>query len=323
MLSVLLVLGMGVGPSVVFDLPAGLTEVSGMAYGASGRLYVHSDSGAPSQITALTASGEIMATYELGVQARDWEAMAAGPAGTLLIADIGDNSGIRTRGVLVHRITEPSGPGRQVDPDSIRLTYSDSPHDAETLLVHPRTGQTLVVTKAVFGQAVYAAPQPLRPGLLRKVADVRTQHTGTPGGPVLGVVSQRLITGGAVSPDGSRIALRTYTDAYLYQVPGSDLIEAFARAPRVLALPESTQGEALTWSPDGQFLLVTGEGSQVAVSRVPVPPPGPADQSGPQQPTDKDRTALLLAFTGVAAVLALAWAWGRRAGGSSRRQRAS
>lgn len=257
--------------ATLFTLPAQLTEVSGCAYGASGTFYVHEDSGSEPVVTALTATGKVKARYDLGVDARDWEDMAAGPEGTLLLADIGDNSGKRTNGVLVHRIAEPTGSSKEVTPTSFRLKYEDRPQDAETLLVHPRTGQVLVVTKDVFGQSVYAAPQPLAAGTLRKVASVRTKLTGTPGGPVLAAASQRVLTGGAVSPDGKRIVLRTYTDAYVYDVPGDDLIAAFDSDPEVIALPESKQGEAITWSPDGASLVVTGEGVRALVSRVTLP----------------------------------------------------
>lgn len=305
------------GPTTLFDLPPGLTEVSGMAYGASGTLWVHEDSGSAATITGLTAAGGVRTTYDLGVQARDWEDMAAGPGGTLLVADIGDNRGVRTLGVLVHRFAEPRGSARPA-PESIRLNYEDRPQDAEALLVHPRTGQALVVTKGVLGQGVYAAPQPLRKGLLRKVGDVRTQGTGTPGGPVVGAVSQRLVTAGAVSPDGRRVALRTYTDAYVYEVPGDDLVEALDGEPTVIALPESTQGEAMTWSPDGRSLVVTGEGEGAAVSRVPVVA---APARAPQAPgAEQDRVPLVLAGAGAAGVLVLLLGLARRRGRASRRR---
>lgn len=283
-----------------------------MAYGGSGTLYVHEDSGADSVVTALTASGAVKARYDLGVQARDWEDMAAGPGDTLLLADIGDNRGVRALGVLVHRIAEPSGRSKGVRPTSFRLKYEDQPQDAETLLVHPRTGQLLVVTKGVFGQAVYAAPQPLAAGTLRKVADVTTGSTGTPGGPVAGVVSQRLVTGGAVSPDGRHVVLRTYTDAYVYDVPGDDLVKAFDDDPTVIALPSSRQGEAITWTPDGRQLVVTGEGSRVAVSRIALPRsvapatpagPGPGPVADPKPGAEGPNSALLLA--GGAAIVGL------------------
>jgi hypothetical protein len=274
------------GGADLFTLPKGLTEVSGMAYGADGTLFVHQDSGSAAVVTALTPAGGVKARYDLGVQARDWEDMAAGPGGTLLVADIGDNNAVRTMGVLLHRIPEPTGPsGRTATPTSFRLTYEDGPHDAEALLVHPTTGETLVVTKGVLGSNVYAAPQPLVPGTLKRVGRVALRRTGTPGGPDVGSLAQSLVTGGAVSPDGSRLVVRTYTDAYVYAVPAGGLAAAFDGTPQVFALPESFQGEAVTFTPDGTGLVVTGEGAGAAVTRVTValaaPSPSPSDRATP------------------------------------------
>ena len=41
-----------------------------------------------------------------------------------------------------------------------------------------------------------------------------------------------LVTGGAVSPAGDRLVLRTYTDAYVFAVPDDDLVGGAARHPR-------------------------------------------------------------------------------------------
>ena len=268
------------GPTVLFTLPPVLSEVSGMAYGASGTLFVHQDSGSAATLTALTGDGEVRASYDLGVQARDWEDLAAGPRGTLLVADIGDNRGVRDLGVLVHRISEPIGPsGPTAPPESIRLRYADAPQDAETLLVHPTTGQTLVVTKGLLGSTVYAAPQPLTAGTLRAVATVPVTSTDTEGGPAgIAGVGDRLVTGGAVSADGRRLVVRTYTDAYIFRVPGEDLVAAFDEDPVVVPLPPTAQGEAVTWTPDGSALVTASEGTATPVQRVPVPEPDVAPQ---------------------------------------------
>ena len=63
-----------------------------------------------------------------------------------------------------------------------------------------------------------------------KVAAVNMTLTGTPGGPV-GQAGQLLVTGGAVAGDGTRLALRTYTDAYVWPLAGSDVPAALAAAP--------------------------------------------------------------------------------------------
>ena len=75
------------------------------------------------------------------------------------------------------------------------------------------------------------------------------------------------------SPDGRRLVLRTYTDAYVYEVPGDDLVAVLAGVPTVLPLPPTRQGEAVTWTRDGAALLTSSEGVGAPVHRVPAPPP--------------------------------------------------
>ena len=76
------------------------------------------------------------------------------------IGDIGDNNAVRENGLLVHRVLEPQ-PTDQAEvttepPTSFRLRYPDGPGDAETLLVHPRTGRLYVVTKPLADRVSYA-----------------------------------------------------------------------------------------------------------------------------------------------------------------------
>src|SRR3954447_22855493 len=160
-----------------------ITESSGVA--ASARrddvVFTHNDSGDSARFFAVDRRGCTSASYNVaGVDAVDWEDMARGPApdGTpsLFLADIGDNNAGRGE-IAVHRVPEPemgpaaSGTGdcppaaeQTVTPTTFRFTYEDGKHDAETLLVHPRTGQLFIVTKNFAGPDVlYAAPRELAP----------------------------------------------------------------------------------------------------------------------------------------------------------------
>lgn len=257
-------LGAVLAAVAVLTLPPGLDEVSGTAF-SGGVLHVQEDSGSEAVVTALAPDGSVLRTIELpGVELVDAEDMAAGPGGALLLADVGDNDADRPSVALVR--VAPEG-----EVERFALTYEDGPRDAETLLVHPRTGQVLLVSKAVFGSGVYAAPVPLADGVLTRVGDLDLGPTDTPGGPGIGAVATVLATGGAVSPDGRRVAVRTYTDLHVYEVPGDDLVEALATPPVVLALPETRQGEAVTWTADGAAVLVTSEGEGAPVQRVEVP----------------------------------------------------
>jgi hypothetical protein len=114
-----------------------------------------------------------------------------------------------------------------------------------------------VVTKEALGSsgvyrpaAALAAPGPTQ---LTLVTRVRFGRTSTPGGPVAGIGSM-LVTGGATSADGRVVALRTYTDAYLFDVGDADLATALGREPVRVPLPDEPQGEAIAFEPDGTLL---------------------------------------------------------------------
>jgi hypothetical protein len=197
-------------------------------------------------------------------EVQDVEALAPGRAGTVWVADIGDNR--RTRDtVSLYR----ARPGATAAAPRLDLVYPDGPRDAETLLSHPGTGRLFVVSKSVFGGTVYAVPAGARPGrpvTMRPFAQV-------PG----------LITDGAFLPDGRHVVLRSYATATVFTFPGFE--------PRgTFDLPEQRQGEAVSVGRGGRVLL-SSEGVGAEVVRVEVPPrltresrPGPSASPSPVAP---------------------------------------
>lgn len=76
------------------------------------------------------------------------------------------------------------------------------------------------------------------------------------------------MTGGATSADGTVVALRTYTDAYLYPAPDGDVAAALRRDPVRIPLPDEKQGEAIAFDPDGTLLSASeGTGQPVRALR--------------------------------------------------------
>ena len=58
-----------------------------------------------------------------------------------------------------------------------------------------------------------------------------------------------LVTGAARSPDGSKVVVRTYADAFEFDVPNGDIVKALTDGkPRATALADPF-GEAIAYTP--------------------------------------------------------------------------
>lgn len=232
-------------------------EISGMTYSQrhADVLYVHNDSSGGPRIYAVDArTCRTLATLTIdGIGARDLEAIGSGRdrqgRPVLWVADIGDNLDSWPE-VRVHRVREPRVlRDRTITARTYRFTYPDRPHNAEALLADPASGRLWVVTKQSARGTIYALPTRLRADRLNIASAVR--RVGA------------FVTDGAVSPDGSRFALRDYVDAEVFSglPPGGE--------PSTVYLPLQLQGEAMTWTSDGSALLVAGERDD-RLLRVPV-----------------------------------------------------
>ncbi|SDP40591.1 hypothetical protein SAMN05660199_03819 [Klenkia soli] len=242
---------------------ARLPEISGMAVDG-GTTTVMNDGGDAVVVYQLDGGCAVTGERTAAVDPYDPEDMALAADGTVWLADTGDNRLSRATVALI--ALAPDGAATVY-----RLTYPDGPRDVEALLLAP-DGTPYLVTKEVLGTSeVYRPVGALDAGAavpLEKVADLPLALTGTEGGPV-GRAGQLMITGGAVSPDGAVLALRTYTDAYVWALSGSDVVGALAAAPVVVPLPAAPQGEAIAFAADGRSLVVTGEGLPAVVTALP------------------------------------------------------
>jgi hypothetical protein len=243
-----------------------LDELSGLA--ASTRhadvLYGLNDSGDSSRIFALTPTGTHLATFELeNARNDDWEDIAHAPCASgdcLWVADIGDNDFIRTE-YQIYLVEEPTSiePGDHVVPsERLSFTYPDGPHDAETLLVHPRTGAVTVVTKVEDGPAsIYELPS-LLPGTMLEATKVG--EVDPPDG-------RAKFTGGVVHPEATGILLRTNSRLFYWVMdPEQTVAEALAGDACQLPLAVEVQGEAVAWLAEGSGIMTIGEGVNPAIN---------------------------------------------------------
>ncbi|GLW97472.1 hypothetical protein [Microtetraspora sp. NBRC 16547] len=234
-----------------------IDESSGLAVSPThdGIVYTHNDSGDSARFFAVGMDGRTRATFRLaGVNARDWEAMAASvdPAtgkGVLWFADIGDNLDGAWPDVSVYKVDEPDTMrSATLQATRYRFRYEGGARNAEGMMIHPKTGRLYIVSKE-FSGSIYAAPKELRTdriNLLRRVGPA----------PIMA-------TDAAYAPDGSSFVIRTYFSASLYRAPG-DLIAH-------LTMPPLKQAESIAYTRDGKALLTGSEGVHSPVYLVPLP----------------------------------------------------
>ncbi|KQS69849.1 hypothetical protein ASG41_21215 [Modestobacter sp. Leaf380] len=293
---------------------ARLPEISGLATSGDTTLAMN-DGGDAVTVYVLDAACTVVAERTAAVDPYDPEDMALAADGTVWIADTGDNRATRETVALI--ALRPDGAA-----EVFRLSYPDGAHDSEALLLAP-DGTPYLVTKEVLGSSgVYRPATALDAGTtvaLERVGDLTLELTGTSGGPV-GRAGQLMVTGGAVSADGAAVAVRTYTDVLVWPLAGSDVAGALATPPARVALPDSPQGEAVTFAADGRSLVVSGEGLPAAVTVVPaVGALAPAAATGPaavsaQALTEDGSTGLSPWTAGLIAAVAaavLVWTTGK------------
>ena len=259
------------GPGVKVQAGA-LIEASGLVVSARnpGVLWSHNDSGDQARIFALRADGSLVGVVKLtGALAVDWEDIALAPGADgndeLFIGDIGDNAEKRTS-IFAYRIAEPdltASVPTEITSVAIELVYGDGKaHNAETLLVDPRDGSIVIVTKVVSGASeIFFAAPPFAPGVktsLTKVGAVRIDPAQS---------SSPLVTGGTITRAGDLILLRTYTSVLAFpRAAGQSIASALGAKPCPLPAALEEQGEAVALTPEGSGFYTLSEGASPPLS---------------------------------------------------------
>ena len=257
-------------------------ELSGLVVTAGGYIAIDdsNDNPAAIKIFYLTSSCKLSRTVSYPTAPRDPEDLALAPDGTLWVADTGDNynAAVRRTTIAVWKLA----PGAK-RPVIYRMTYPDGPHDAEALLLDG-DGTPVIVTKELSGGAeVFVPSRPLVASAAQGVPLVRAGSVRLPGSQTpnfLDSIGRQVVTGGAVSPDGRHAVLRTYADAWEYDVTDGDVVKALLDGvPRQTPLPSEPQGEAIAYTPDGSAFVTAPDqpfGQPSTLLRyAPAPRPSP------------------------------------------------
>ncbi len=247
-----------------------INESSGLAASHCNKeiVWTHNDSGDGPFLYALDLSGKLRGIWKVSnAENIDWEDMDAvrGESGecTLYIGEIGNSDKLTRHEHRIYRVAEPNASSQTVtskkdalataQADGMRFRYPDGNRDAETLMVHPETGDIYVLTKSRNEpSAVYK----IRPSfgsadvtVAQKIAEIKVP-----------VIPFGMLTGGSISPDGKRAIICDYAAAYELALPaGTAFDEIWKQSPTPIPLGERKQGEAITYSADGRSILATSE----------------------------------------------------------------
>jgi hypothetical protein len=249
-----------------------LRETSGIAVSRQNPdvVWLHND-GEASHLFAVSTTGRVAAQVRLPRGIEDLEDIAIAPAADeqhdeLFLGDVGDNDGDR-REVRVYCFAEPKlGAKSELIADEVRIyrfSYPDGPHDAEALLVDPRTRDLMIATKEEGRTRLYsAAAAELRDGAwvrLKLLCELKTDQ----------------VSGGDISRDGRSLILRSENRGWLWQrQPGESWETVIAGPPREVPVQGRRQGEngeAVAFAADGRAYLTVSEGKDERLYAFPLP----------------------------------------------------
>jgi hypothetical protein len=235
-----------------------IDESSGVVESPSrpGVFWTHNDSGGQARVFAVDEEGRLLGTVRVtGARNRDWEDLAVGPCGEghcLYIADVGDNLEERTD-PAIYRVPEPS-PGDEATVEAARfpVRFPHGPRDVEAIYLLPGERLFLVTKGRNHRVEVYRVPAPLdRPGEPLELERIQRLTWISPALP-------RHVTGGASTPGGDLVALRTYETLTLYRPDADGRLEEVSGSRVNLRHLREPQGEAVAFLP-GNRIVLTGE----------------------------------------------------------------
>ncbi len=249
-----------------------ITESSGLVNSRCNAnvFWTHNDSGGSEFIYAINEKGERLGTWKVtGAKNNDWEDLATvkDKSGKcfLYIGDIGNNSGSKSQ-FTVYKVAEPKvteadkksskkKPSKTETAEAIKFNYPETAPDAETLLVHPVTGEIYVLSKPMLG-----ASQVFKIG-------AKVENVGSVSVPA---IPNGFLTGGEISPDGKRIVICDYYAGYEILLPKNSKTfdDIWQQNVTKINLGEREQGEAICYSADGKKIYATSEKKNSPMIRV-------------------------------------------------------
>ena len=244
-----------------------------------GIIFGLNDSGNEPLVFAFDSNGTDRGIWRVnGARNLDWESAALGPcslavtdSSCLYIGDTGDNDARRPF-VTIYRIVEPTLlPTGYSTPDTrswtaepLDVRYPDRPHDVEAMYVTPDGSVTLITKRRLLDES-----RRPRPALVFRVPPGSWDSSGVVTAQLVdslpivpGSAPGRLVSDASLSPDGKRLAVRTYSEVFVFAMDSATGLPVRGASPTsctILGLEEN-QGEGIGWWWDRRRLLLTSEG---------------------------------------------------------------
>ncbi|MEM7039676.1 MAG: hypothetical protein AAF570_22065, partial [Bacteroidota bacterium] len=246
--------------SSIANLPAGLTESSGLVRTAPNKLWSHNDSGSDPELHCFDTTGTLLRTLTVQNATHvDWEDLTRDDSGYVYIGDFGNNSHNRTN-LRIYKIPNPDlVTDSVVSAQIIDFSYSD-----QTAFPPPADNRNFDMEGFLaWGDSLYLFSKnnsspfdghtklyrlPNQPGTYTaELLDSLLLGTGT--------ALNFQVTGAALSPDGEHVALLGYSHVWMLSCfSGAD----FFGGAVVTLNHVTSQKEAIDWQSDS-LVYVTDE----------------------------------------------------------------
>lgn len=264
-----------------------VSELSGAAVSQrdAQRVFAINDSKNAPDLQVITRDGAALGHVRVnGVRNQDWEDLAAfnyQGQPHLLIADTGDNGGLRAHLSLIV-VAEPEWPLPAAIDVAWRINFRlpEGARDIEAVAVDAASDTVYLIAKRHFPRVLYRLP--LHPEDLDQMLIAKNLGTFNTLPPANDVEKKRDprfgrfqgdITALALDPNGGYALVLSYRDLYLYpRKPGEPLLRSFSRKPMRLHVPPMPQAEAIALDADAGKALVVSERLLAPIYQVAIPP---------------------------------------------------
>ncbi len=247
------------------DKPA-RNEVSGIVKSRfyENTFWVHGDSGTPNRIYAINEKGEIISTEDnyhgaktKGVKNIDWEDIAIGEHGTLILADIGNNCECR-KDLKIHVIEEPRPDGKKVEIlKSFRVTYPEREDWLGRMMKWNYNAEAIFY----FSDIIYVlTKQPNKSHLFKLENPVEDKVNELIHFDV--IETNDYVTASDISADGEEVAVLTYNQIMIFKF---DKKKGFNSTYKTAFLDGVDQVESITFN-KGNLIIAEENGHLYTVN---------------------------------------------------------